>query len=1678
MRIVEAATALRALLSRSTQVDILDPWVGGQGGAADSMLPDRPVPAHSVIFDGVFRCIVDQLLRLAEHDYSVLDDSCRDVHCWRSMLLRVSAKAVQTKADERGSEAFLVNRYSVGVPVMANVTARRTLVTTCMRSSLGGLINATSYLDDITADVPVELGIAWVSAAIAWRAIPGRQPPSTSSVARKHVQMVCPNSVSSQGNKAERMASPLARLYIGNLNSPDGITSWQWDLRHPVSGPPLRRVYRPMDTTQCREAMAALGTTVRDDLPRSTQDRCWKSWRDDSVIKYDLQFGEARPFGDVYGRFGRSPMGLTPVLDDAVKIRVLAVSPTETTLYFGYSPALGPNAGPAAPSSHQERLTRPPLPLLPLPDYPIPETSKLSGLFGSAAAVRSFFQNDYGKRPSLTKGAANNITVSEVWLRGVLEAELGEEVARIPHHQAVVSWKQNGRSVGFGELLIGPSAAWSTLSSGAAGSEAMSAIVHGVENRPALPAALQRAHASLEDVTGSSVGLNLYISAPEAVALPPHTDRYDVIVIQTTGAKRWRVCTPSPVFSNGSSIADAAQLLELHRHSPLGCTTHAHAAADPDLECNEHVMEPGDVLYLPKGVVHSAVTASSLSVHVTASLRRVGTSWADLFAATTGEQGAANRLGCRDAVRAMATSIPAGVAWQRAAPMRLLLQKGRSDQDAEDVLALHFAALGDQLLRHSSEVEGNSGGSDAASATSCALPTLAEIRTAAVQLSPDPPTTAVAIDGALQRRRRDTRCANRRAQVCYRVESSASSRTIPSWAHSSCATSISCSGYTDGCDCDGYYGSSCDCDTPTGPSDLGCTTQRVTHRTYSCGEGGASTCIEYAYSTSCDFCSSCPSDQFSSSCGYCSSCRECAEGTFASGGCSGERDTTCSSCTTACPVGEYMVSPCSSTADMVCRSCDNQLCEGDRHRGGICEDTLNGYTCHPCGNTTCPNSHYQTGECGTSNSPVTNGYECMECDNITCGSPIIKTHYRQGECQGRANGYTCALCETSCPLDQYIARRCNGVNDTICEPQTICEDVGAYETSAPTPTTDRRCTPLTQCFGEDVFEGQAPTPTTDRSCETAGECSVPDQYESVPPTTTTNRQCRSVSGCVETYEFEVDAPTPTTNRVCSGCDTLVCAVGRYRSGSCTPESQGYTCESCDNTECTGENEVRSGSCGFIVESFPYFASATENGYVCGQCANLTCNAGEFQRGECPGLRGRTDGFSCHPCADPVCPEGEFSTGVCVGRIDGRFCEVCSDITCDQGSFRSGSCSEATGGAYDCITCANSSCPATQYRVGRCTSRDTYQCRDLSPPCPAGTNERSAPSPTADRTCDRCPGGTFSAVAGQPTCVQHTTCYAGTFAAVGATSTSDRTCYPCPDGQHQDSNPFRASDSPPQCADWQACRPGMYQNATPTPTSDRGCLMCPCAVPCEANPFTDNSSQGHRDWTRLCRDPWDTCTRTFTNVTNLLACVPARRSCPASGFVESNATATSDVVCSGDTSLADANSNSDTAGPTLAMIVGGACAAVLLLISGATFFVHRSRTMRQQQREQPPAPATLAASGASDTAACAAATMLNPMFDNRTYDAVNYDGVDPSAGGGGGAARNVYAAVDYDQVGAVASGEASVMQFPNRQAVEAALLADDSRAGTFCVRSSRTGSEVLSVVMSAQTVVHFELSWVS
>jgi hypothetical protein len=118
--------------------------------------------------------------------------------------------------------------------------------------------------------------------------------------------------------------------------------------------------------------------------------------------------------------------------------------------------------------------------------------------------------------------------------------------------------------------------------------------------------------------------VNAYYTPRAAQGLPVHHDTHDVFVLQVSGEKRWLVYKPA---------------LEL----PLRNQKYSAEMGGPGEPVHDLVLRPGDMLYLPRGWLHEALTSDSDSLHLTVGVNVV--TWLDAFKAALEECG--DELGFR-----------------------------------------------------------------------------------------------------------------------------------------------------------------------------------------------------------------------------------------------------------------------------------------------------------------------------------------------------------------------------------------------------------------------------------------------------------------------------------------------------------------------------------------------------------------------------------------------------------------------------------------------------------------------------------------------------------------------------------------------------------------------------------------------------------------------------------------------------------------------------------------------------------------------------------------------------------------------------------------------------------------------------------------------------------------------
>lgn len=118
----------------------------------------------------------------------------------------------------------------------------------------------------------------------------------------------------------------------------------------------------------------------------------------------------------------------------------------------------------------------------------------------------------------------------------------------------------------------------------------------------------------LQEYFGSCVGANVYLTPPGSQGFAPHYDDIEAFVLQLEGRKRWKLYSPRDLFETLPRVSS-----ENFKEEDVG---------EPILNIE---LEPGDMLYFPRGTIHQASTPDDVhSLHITVSTYQKNT-WADFL---------------------------------------------------------------------------------------------------------------------------------------------------------------------------------------------------------------------------------------------------------------------------------------------------------------------------------------------------------------------------------------------------------------------------------------------------------------------------------------------------------------------------------------------------------------------------------------------------------------------------------------------------------------------------------------------------------------------------------------------------------------------------------------------------------------------------------------------------------------------------------------------------------------------------------------------------------------------------------------------------------------------------------------------------------------------------------------
>ncbi|HDL7427137.1 TPA: cupin-like domain-containing protein [Yersinia enterocolitica] len=101
-----------------------------------------------------------------------------------------------------------------------------------------------------------------------------------------------------------------------------------------------------------------------------------------------------------------------------------------------------------------------------------------------------------------------------------------------------------------------------------------------------------------QNLFNSPCGINLYLTPKNQKGFNAHFDPHDVFIFQLKGTKQWKI------YEAAINLPLKSQEYTIRNHDLRGLTL-------------EKEMKKGDLLYIPRGWVHEAITVNETSVHIT-----------------------------------------------------------------------------------------------------------------------------------------------------------------------------------------------------------------------------------------------------------------------------------------------------------------------------------------------------------------------------------------------------------------------------------------------------------------------------------------------------------------------------------------------------------------------------------------------------------------------------------------------------------------------------------------------------------------------------------------------------------------------------------------------------------------------------------------------------------------------------------------------------------------------------------------------------------------------------------------------------------------------------------------------------------------------------------------------------
>jgi 50S ribosomal protein L16 3-hydroxylase len=219
-------------------------------------------------------------------------------------------------------------------------------------------------------------------------------------------------------------------------------------------------------------------------------------------------------------------------------------------------------------------------------------------VFPGSLTPRAFLAQYWQRRPLLLRGALGDLPALSAEELAGLACEDGIESRIVLQHGTSGSWEVRHGPFDDGDFARLPETGWTLL-------------VQDVDKFVPGAAGVLRLFRFIPDWRTDDVMISY---AVDGGSVGPHTDDYDVFLVQASGRRRWQIQTRAV---DDSDLLPDLDLRILSRFAPE----------------QQWTLEPGDVLYLPPGVAHWGVAEGpcmTWSVGFRApSAKELGAAWLD-----------------------------------------------------------------------------------------------------------------------------------------------------------------------------------------------------------------------------------------------------------------------------------------------------------------------------------------------------------------------------------------------------------------------------------------------------------------------------------------------------------------------------------------------------------------------------------------------------------------------------------------------------------------------------------------------------------------------------------------------------------------------------------------------------------------------------------------------------------------------------------------------------------------------------------------------------------------------------------------------------------------------------------------------------------------------------------------